>query len=215
MVAWYRFIHDSLAQQLRKLHCSRGPCLRVHALKLRERETARRWDEVNDNMSDCHGSSHALGCTGPYNCYSVSRTRHPTHARTHTDTYTRGRPFNFPSVSRFCAERSGIRLFRVVYLSRMPGLLYGAPSLLACLLRLGLFFSSFFWNLRWASRDRFASLLLWWGFKLEIICRVMGVRVATLPSLFSVELNVPLLSFPKRGKTIGISSEIFRILFLS
>lgn len=61
----------------------------------------------------------------------------------------------------------------------------------ACLLRLGLFFSSFFWNLRWTPRDRFAGLLLWWGFKLEIICR--GTR-GNVARVVSVELNVPRVS---------------------
>lgn len=203
MVAWYRFIHDSLAQQLRKCTALGVPVcvyMRLNSVSVKQRADGTRL------MTICRTATVPPTRSVVLAHIIVIPSRAPdthTHARTHTDTYTRGRPFNFPSVSRFCAERSGIRLFRVVYLSRMPGLLYGAPSLLACLLRLGLFFSSFFWNLRWASRDRFASLLLWWGFKLEIICRVMGVRVATLPSLFSVELNVPLLSFPKRGKTIA------------
>lgn len=168
-----------------------GPCLRVHALKLRERETARWWDEVNDNMSDCHGSSHTLGCTGPYNCYSVSRTRH-AYTRAHTDTYTRGRPFNFPSVSRFCAKGLVSGYF-ALFISLACPIFFMAPlpSFLACLLRLGLFFSSFFWNLRWTPRDRFAGLLLWWGFKLEIICR--GTR-GNVARVVSVELNVPRVS---------------------
>lgn len=180
-VAWYRFIrHDSLAQQLRKCTraCCSGPCSRVHALgsvSVKQRW----WDEVNDNMSDCHGSSHALGCTGPYNCYSVSLT-----VDTHTCARTRTRAashliFHRWTVSRFLRGKVWYPV-----ISRCLSLLYGRSSLWRPLLRLdrfSLFFllGTFDGFLKTVSRVFFSTG--WWGFKLEIIRRV---RVATLPALF-------------------------------
>ena len=126
------------------------------------------WDEVNDNMSSCYGSSHAS--TALAHIIIILTRAADTHTHTHTHTRLANHLIFHRWTSRcFCAERSapGIRLFRAVYLfvssffsQRFP------PLLLRLALRLfahrasgPLMRSSFFVK----------SSLSRWTFKLEII----------------------------------------------